>query len=148
MATVRATLSLNSADVLTSALALSTVANLTCDSGALIRAKVKGTTHDTNSLRIYAADQCSERAYVYVKNLDSELEQYVYVYNSSTVVDATGNNPETAFVAKIGGGEFAFIPVAVDKAFAVYATKVDTMVEYGVFGNDNSTVPFTGAGID
>jgi len=137
MATVRATLSLNSADVLTSALALSTVANLTCDSGDLIRAKVKGTTHDTNSLRIYAADQCSERAYVYVKNLDSELEQYVYVYNDSEA---------DALVAKIGGGEFAFIPVAVDKAFAVYATKVDTMVEYGVFGNDNSTVPFTGSG--
>ncbi len=138
MATVRATLSLNSADVLTSALALSTVANLTCDSGALIRAKVKGITHDANALRIYAANQCNERAYLCVKNLDVELEQYVYVYNDSS--------SEDALVAKIGGGEFAFIPVAVDKDFAVYATKVDTMVEYGVFGNDNSTVPFTGSG--
>ena len=137
MATVRATLSLNSADVLTSSLALSTVANLTCDSGALIRAKVKGTAVGTSALKIYPADQCSERAYVYVKNLDSELEQYVYIYNDD---DANG------LVAKIGGGEFAFIPVAVDKAYVVYATKVDTMVEYGVFGNDNSTVPFTGAG--
>jgi len=137
MATVRATLSLNSADVLTSALALSTVANLTCDSGALIRAKVKGTAVGTSALKIYAAEQCSERAYVYVKNLDSELEQYVYIYNDD---DSNG------LMAKIGGGEFAFIPVAVDKAYVVYATKVDTMVEYGVFGNDNSTVPFTGAG--
>jgi hypothetical protein len=137
MATVRASLSLNSADVLTSALALTTVSNLTCDSGALIRAKVKGVDSNADALRIYAADQCSERAYVYVKNLDSELEQYVYVYN-----DTTGD----ALVAKIGGGEFAFIPVAVDKAYAVYATKVDTMVEYGVFGNDNSTVKFTGTG--
>ena len=137
MATVRATLSLNSADVLTSALALSTVADLTCDSGALIRAKVKGVTHDDNALRIYAASQCNDRAYMYVKNLDSELEQYVYIYNDSE---------SDALVAKIGGGEFAFIPVAVDKAYAVYATKVDTMIEYGVFGNDNSTVPFTGAG--
>ena len=137
MATVRATLSLNSADVLTSALALSTVANLTCDSGALIRAKVKGTAVGTSALKIYPANQCNERAYLYVKNLDVELEQYVYVYNDSS---------SDALVAKIGGGEFAFIPVAVDKAFAVYATKVDTMVEYGVFGNDNSTVPFTGSG--
>ena len=104
MATVRATLSLNSADVLTSALALSTVANLTCDSGALIRAKVKGTAAGTSALKIYPADQC-ERAYVYIKNLDSELEQYVYIYNDS---DANG------LVAKIGGGEFAFIPVAVE----------------------------------
>jgi len=139
MATVRATLSLNSADVLTSALALSTVANLTCDSGALIRAKVKGTAVGTSALKIYPADQCSERAYVYVKNLDSELEQYVYIYNDD---DSNG------LVAKIGGGEFAFIPVAVDKAYVVYSTKVDTMVEYGVFGNDNSTVPFTGAGAE
>ena len=137
MATVRASLSLNSADVLTSALALTTVANLTCDSGALIRAKVKATDHDNTALRIYAADQCNERAYLYVKNLDVELEQYVYVYNDT---DSDG------LVAKIGGGEFAFIPVAVDKAYVVYATKVDTMVEYGVFGNDNSTVPFTGVG--
>ena len=139
MATVRASLSLNSADVLTSALALSTVANLTCDSGALIRAKVKGTAVGTSALKIYPADQCSERAYVYIKNLDSELEQYVYIYNDS---DANG------LVAKIGGGEFAFIPVAVNKAYVVYATKVDTMIEYGVFGNDNSTVPFTGAGAE
>ena len=139
MATVRASLSLNSADVLTSALALTTVANLTCDSGALIRAKVKGTAVGTSALKIYPADQCSERAYVYVKNLDSELEQYVYIYNDD---DSNG------LMAKIGGGEFAFIPVAVDKAYVVYATKVDTMVEYGVFGNDNSTVPFTGAGAE
>ena len=138
MATVRASLSLNSADVLTSALALVTVSDLTCDSGALIRAKVKATDHDNTALRIYAANQCNERAYLYVKNLDVELEQYVYVYNDS---DSDG------LVAKIGGGEFAFVPVAVDKAYVVYATKVDTMVEYGVFGNDNSAVPFTGAGI-
>ena len=74
---------------------------------------------------------------MYIKNLDSELEQYVYIYNDSDSND---------LVAKIGGGEFAFIPVAVDKAYVVYATKVDTMIEYGVFGNDNSTVPLTGAG--
>ncbi len=139
MATVRASLSLNSADVLTSALALTTAANLTCDSGALIRAKVKAVDHDATALRIYAANQCNDRAYMYVKNLDSELEQYVYIYNDTD---------SDALVAKIGGGEFAFIPVAVDKAYVVFATKVDTMVEYGIFGNDNSTVPFTGAGIN
>ena len=137
MATVRASLSLNSADVLTSALALTTVANLTCDSGALIRAKVKGTAAGTSALQIYVADQCNDRAYLYLRNLDSELEQYIYVYNDT---DSNG------LVAKIGGGEFAFIPVAVDKKYAVYATKVDTMIEYGVFGNDNSTNPFTGSG--
>ena len=137
MATVRASFSLASSDVLTSPLNLAVNTSLTVDSGSLIRAKVKATDHDTTALRIYAVNQCSDRAYVYVKNLNPELEQYVYIYNDT---DSDG------LVAKIGGGEFAFVPVAVDKAYVVYATKVDTMIEYGVFGNDNSAVPFTGAG--
>ena len=134
MATVRASLSLNSADVLTSALALTTVANLTCDSGSLIRAKVKGTAADTNDLAIYIVDQCSDRAYLYIKNLETELENYIYIHNDT----------DTGLVAKIGGGEFAFIPINPDKKHEVYATKVDTMVEYGVFGNDNSSYQYGG----
>ena len=134
MATVRAALSLNSADVLTSALALTTVANLTCDSGSLIRAKVKGIAADTNDLAIYIVDQCSDRAYLYIKNLETELENYIYIHNDT----------DTGLVAKIGGGEFAFIPVAVDKKYEVYATRVDSLVEYGVFGNDNSSAPYGG----
>ena len=134
MATVRASLSLNSADVLTSALALTTVANLACDSGSLIRAKVKGTAADSDDLAIYVVNQCSERAYLYIKNLETELENYIYIHNDT----------DTGLVAKIGGGEFAFIPVAVDKKYEVYATKVDSLVEYGVFGNDNSSAPYGG----
>ena len=134
MAIVRASLSLNSADVLTSALALSTVANLTCDSGSLIRAKVKGTAADSNDLAIYIVNQCSERAYLYIKNLEAELESYIYIHNDT----------DTGLVAKIGGGEFAFIPVAVDKKYEVYATRVDSLIEYGVFGNDNSSAPYGG----
>jgi hypothetical protein len=40
-------------------------------------------------------------------------------------------------VAKIAGGQFAFIPVAVDKTFKAYGTKVNQTIEYGVFGYDN-----------
>ena len=134
MATVRASLSLNSADVLTSALALTTVANLRCDSGSLIRAKVKGTAADSNDLAIYIVAQCSERAYLYIKNLETEVENYIYIHNDT----------DTGLVAKIGGGEFAFIPVAVDKKYEVYATRVDSLIEYGVFGNDNSSAPYGG----
>jgi hypothetical protein len=100
----------------------------------LIRAKVKGTAPDTNDLAIYIVDQCSERAYLYIKNLETELEDYIYIHNDT----------DTGLVAKIGGGEFAFIPVAVDKKYEVYATKVDSLVEYGVFGNDNSSAPYGG----
>ena len=134
MAIVKATLTLSSASVLTSNLAITVNANLLVDSGSLIRAKVKGTSADTNDLAIYIADQCSERAYLYIKNLDSELENYIYIHNDT----------DTGLVAKIGGGEFAFIPINPDKKHEVYATRVDSMVEYGIFGNDNSANPYGG----
>jgi hypothetical protein len=121
--------------VLTSPLALTVNANLAVDSGSLIRQKVKGTAADTNDLAIYIANQCSERAYVYIKNLETELENYIYIHNDT----------DTGLVAKIGGGEFAFIPVSPDKKYEVYGTRVDQMVEYGVFGNDNSDVPYGGS---
>ena len=135
MATVKATLTLNSASVLTSALALTVNANLSVDSGSLIRAKVKGTAADDNDLAIYVANQCSDRAYLYIKNLETELENYIYIHNDT----------DSGLVAKIGGGEFAFIPINPDKKHEVYATRVDSMVEYGVFGNDNSANPYGGS---
>lgn len=135
MATIKASLTLNSPAVLTSPLSLTVNTNLTVDSGSLIRAKVKGTAADTNDLAIYIANQCSERAYVYIKNLETELENYIYIHNDT----------DTGLVAKIGGGEFAFIPVSPDKKYEVYATKVDTMIEYGVFGNDDSSNPYGGS---
>lgn len=132
MATVRASLSLNSADVLSSALALTVVSNIGCDSGSLIRAKVKGTSADTDDKLLYKANQKNERAYLFIRNLEPELENYIYVRNET--------ESNTALVAKIGGGEFAFIPIAPDKTYEAIATKVDSIIEYGVFGNDNSAV--------
>ena len=137
MATVRASLSLNSADVLTSPLTLSVVTNITCDSGSLTRAKVKGVAADTNDMIVYLANDKNDRAYLYIKNLESELENYIYLRDETTG-DATH--------AKIGGGEFAFIPLDPSKTQAVFATKVDSLIEYGVFGNDNSAVIFAGSG--
>jgi len=132
MATVRASLSINSADVLTSALALSVVSNINCDSGSLIRAKVKGTSADTDDKLLYKANQKNDRAYLFIRNLEPELESYIYVRNET--------ESNTALVAKIGGGEFAFVPIAPDKTYEAIATKVDSIIEYGVFGNDNSAV--------
>lgn len=132
MATVRASLSLNSADVLSSALALTVVSNINCDSGSLIRAKVKGTAADTDDKLLYKANQKNDRAYLFIRNLEAELENYIYVRNET--------ESNTALVAKIGGGEFAFIPIAPDKTYEAIATRVDSIIEYGVFGNDNSAV--------
>jgi hypothetical protein len=135
MGNVRVGLSLSSTDILSSALNLSVATSLLVDSGSLIRTKVLGTAADSNDLAIYIANQCSDRAYLYIKNLDSQLENYIYIHNDT----------DTGLVAKIGGGEFAFIPVAVDKKYEVYGTVVDTLVEYGVFGNDNSAAPYGGS---
>ena len=76
--------------------------------------------------------------YLYIKNLDSVLENYIYLRNET--------ESDTALAAKVGGGEFAFIPLSPDKTYAVHGTKIDQMVEYGVFGNDNSSVVFGGSG--
>ncbi len=132
MATVTAAFTLNSNDVLTSALALSVNSVISCDSGSLIRAKVKGTAADTDDRLLYKANQKNDRAYLFIRNLEAELENYIYVRNET--------DSNTALVAKIGGGEFAFIPIAPDKTYEAIATKVDSIIEYGVFGNDNSAV--------
>jgi hypothetical protein len=135
MGNIRVGLSLNSTDVLSSALNLSVAKALVVDSGSLIRTKVLGTAADSNDLCIYIVNQCSDRAYLYIKNMDSQLENYIYIHNDT----------DSGLVAKIGGGEFAFIPVAVDKKYEVYGTIVDTLIEYGVFGNDNSAAPYGGS---
>jgi len=134
MGNLRVGLSLSSTDLLSSSLNISVATSLILDSGSLIRAKVKGTAADSDDLAIYIVNQCSDRAYLYIKNLDSQLENYVYIHNDT----------DTGLVAKVGGGEFAFIPVAVDKKYEVYGTVIDTLIEYGVFGNDNSAEPYGG----
>jgi hypothetical protein len=135
MATLTVGLNINSLDVLSTNLGLSLQKNITVDSGNIIRAKVKGTAADTNDLCVYIANQCSDRAYLYIKNLELELEKYIYIHNDT----------DTGEVAKIGGGEFAFIPLNPAKKYEVYGTIVDTMIEYAVFGNDNSANQYGGS---
>ena len=135
MATLTVGLNINSLDVLSTNLGLSLQKNITVDSGNIIRAKVKGTAADTNDLCVYIANQCSDRAYLYIKNLELELEKYIYIHNDT----------DTGEVAKIGGGEFALIPLNPAKKYEVYGTIVDTMIEYAVFGNDNSANQYGGS---
>jgi|TARA_R100001510_G_C7564636_1_gene143389 hypothetical protein len=128
MATVNVTLGVSSPDVLSTTVALSASTSLTVDSGTIIRAKVAATSGAGSGVTVYKADDKTVSAYVFVRNLAVDLEDFVYVYNDTD---------SDASVAKIGGGQFAFIPVAVDKTFKVYATKTNQLVEYGVFGNDD-----------
>ena len=148
MASVNVTLNISSPDVLSTNVALSSSSSLTVDSGTIIRARVADTTGavaetsggagdgQLNGVTVYKTDDKKVSAYVFVRNLATDFEDFVYVYNS-TDSDLTFEALVEASVAKIGGGQFAFIPVAVDKTFKVYATKANQLVEYGVFGNDD-----------
>ena len=138
MANIIVGLTISSSDVLSTTLAVSESFSASVDSGSLIRAKVKGTAVDTNDMIVYLANDKNERAYLYIKNLEPELENYIHLRNET--------ESDSAFAAKIGGREFAIIPLAPDKTYAVHATKINSLIEYGVFGDDNSAVIFGGSG--
>lgn len=131
MAEVRVSLSLGSSTVLTTPVSIQTVASVEADAGYVSRAKVLKTAVHNDALLVYKADDKLTSAYLYVKNLDTEKENYIYIYNDTD---------SDALVAKIAAQEFCFIPVAVDKTYKVYATRVDTLVEYAAFGLDSSAV--------
>ena len=131
MAEVRVSLSLGSSTVLTTPVSIQTVASVEADAGYVSRAKVLKTAVNSDALLVYKADDKLKSAYLYVKNLDTEKENYIYIYNDTD---------SDALVAKIAAQEFCFIPVAVDKTYKVYATRVDTLVEYAAFGLDSSAV--------
>lgn len=133
MASVNVTLRISSNDVLTAPFTIGVEKSVAADSGSIIRAKLKSTTAEAAALTVYKADDKLTSAYLYVKNMSGEQEKYVYVYNDTDNDD---------LVAKIGGGEFAFIPVAVNKTFKAYYSggnaNLEPTVEYAVFGLDNS----------
>ncbi len=131
MGSLRALIRLTSSDVLTTAVDLSTSASFEADSGNMGRGKILKTAPDAAALTVYKSDDKLVSACLYIKNLETEKENFVYIYNAS---DSDG------LVSKLGGGEFCFIPVAVDKTYKAYATKVDSIIEFAVFGLDSSAV--------
>lgn len=128
MATVNVAVTINSTNVLTTPVSLGASMALEADSGTIIRAKVADTSGAGSGITVYKANDKETSAYLFVRNMSTEHEDYIYIYND-TDTDAS--------VAKLAGGQFAFIPVAVDKTFKAYGTKVNQIVEYGVFGLDN-----------
>ena len=131
MGNLRTTLRLQSTDVLTTSIDLVCASSINADSGSVGRAKILKTAVHNDALVVYKANDKLVSAYLYVKNLANEREEFVYLYQDSDNDDQ---------FAKIGGGEFAFIPVKIDKTIKAFATKVDTLVEFAVFGLDSSAV--------
>jgi hypothetical protein len=131
MATLNASITIQSPDVLSSTLGIAVGVSATIDSGSLIKSKVAATS-TVGAITIYKANDKLDSAYVFIRNLNNEKEKYVFVFTDSYTDDAV--------FLKIGGGEFAFMPVKNDVRLKAYATQVDQIIEYGVFGLDSSSV--------
>ena len=136
MGTIRANIILSSADVLSTSVDINSALTVSADSGNINRLKVLATAKTDASVQtIHKANEKLNRAYLYVKNLGGETEKYAYIF-----ADTASDDP---VVAKLGGGEFCFMPVDPAVNLKVYATDVDQIVEYAVFGLDSSAVRYS-----
>jgi hypothetical protein len=130
MARVKASLTINSTDALSTPVSVSLSTTMDVDSGSVIRAKV-ATTVASGAMTVHKADDKLVHSYLYIRNLDPVKENFLHVF-----ADTAADDP---VVMKIGGGEFAFVPVQEDQLFKAYGTKTEQLLEYGVFGLDNPT---------
>lgn len=127
MATFRASLTVESPDVMSAPLRLTTGLSTRVDSGHLIRAKVNGTTQGSSAVTLYKADDKTDTAYVFVRNLSADEEKTLTIYFGSTDI------------LKVGGGQFAFIPVDATQSVKAYASERGMNIEYAAFGVDSTT---------
>ena len=135
MAVLRASLNLSSPDVVSSEISLNASMSTDVDSGYLMKARLANTsallTATPPPLKIYKANDKSETAYLFIRNLALEKEKYIYLMGTQEEV-----------FAKIAGGNFGFIPIEVSETIYAYGTEVDQVIEYALFGNDSSSVSF------
>jgi len=135
MGTVRVSLRLSSADVLSTNLDLPCAVDIEADSGSIQRVKVLGVAAGSDSQVIHKANEKLNSSYLYVKNLETVKENYLYVYEEGATDDP--------IIIKLAGGEFAFLPVEPSADLKVYGTKVDQIIEFGSFGLDSSAVRYS-----
>ena len=126
MARIKAQLSFSSQNALSYPFSLSASFEGAVDSGHTIRSKVLGVAQGSDAVTIALANDKTDVAYVYVRNLSTEREETITLYTGSTDI------------AKISGGEFAFIPATVGIDLKVFASTVGQMIEYAVFGMDDT----------
>lgn len=135
MGTLRATLRLSSSDVLSTSLDINAAVDISADSGSIQRVKVLGVAAGSDSHVIHKANEKLNSSYLYVKNLDTVKENYLYVYEEGATDDPV--------ILKLSGGEFAFIPVDPAADLKAYGTVVDQIMEFGSFGLDSSAVRYS-----
>ena len=127
MASVKAAFSFSTQDALSYPINLSKSFNGDVDSGHAIRSKVTATSQGDSAVTVSNALDKQDVAYLYVCNLDPDTENYIYLYTGSTVI------------AKIqGNGGWLFLPASETIDYKVYGTKTGQLIEYGVFGMDDT----------
>ena len=138
MATTTATITINSADLLSDELSLSSTATLTKtttstgieDTTGLSRMKITSTAKGTASgqITLYTADDFAAIPYLYIKNLATTAGHRIYVYD-----DTTSGDP---LQFQLDAGDWGFIPMHGDKTYKAYASNNPTSVEFMVMGQD------------
>ena len=139
MATTTATITLNSADLLTDELALTSTTKLTktgTSTGVehttgLSRKKVTSTAKATASgqVTLYTADDFAAIPYLYIKNTATTVGHKIYVYD-----DTTSGDP---IQFQLDAGDWGFIPMHGDKTYKAYSPGGnDPIVEWMVMGQD------------
>ena len=138
MATTTATVTINSTDLLTDELSLSTTATLTKTGTStgiehttgLSRKKVTSTAKATASgqVTLYTADDFAAIPYLYIKNTETTAGNRIYIYD-----DTTSGDP---LQFQLDAGDWGFIPMHGDKTYKAYATTNPTSIEFMVMGQD------------
>jgi|TARA_R110000787_G_scaffold61008_2_gene138398 hypothetical protein len=90
--------------------------------------KVTATSAGSSANIIYTADDFAAPAYLFLYNTDTTATDYIFIYD-----DTTSGDP---VIAKLAGGDFAFLPLNADKTLRAYATTNPTTLEYALFGTD------------
>lgn len=128
MGSLITTISLRSSDVLSTDINLSVSSVVNADSGYISRSKVAATSA-ASALTVYKQNDKLESAYIYIKNLDEERENFIHVF-----ADTAADDP---VVLKLAGGEFAFMPIDRSQTLKAYGTITNQILEYSVFGLDD-----------
>tara|TARA_R100000654_G_scaffold529_4_gene1992 strand:- start:353 stop:748 length:396 start_codon:yes stop_codon:yes gene_type:complete len=130
MATVTTKLSITSTDLLSQSLNLSVNKSVTAThTTGLARAAVTSTAQGTASgqVTLYTASDFVAGSYLYVKNTDATATDYIFVYADDSA-DST--------ILRLGGGEFAIMPINAGVGFKAFTATSGTVVEFMIFGTE------------
>ncbi len=95
--------------------------------GKLIKARVSGSVQGVSACTVDRLDDRIDQVDVFLRNLATGEDKTLTIYFGSTDI------------LKVGGGQFAFIPVDASQSVKAYSSEAGTMIEYAAFGVDSTT---------